>query len=338
MIKSQGVSPVAINIERNPSPLKDLLSVFRLWLFFVSNRFDVISVSTPKASLLGVIAARLSGQKNVVYMIRGRAYENLSGVKRKCYELLDGLICSLSRKVHSISFELANEYVESGLCSEEKMVVLGQGSSNGVDLKRFSMSRYSGEDVREIKSIVGLEEGFVFLYSGRLRRDKGVNELVSAFLSLQKKVSSNVYLLLVGEYESFDLLEDETLIAIEECSSIVRLSWSNYVEDYFAIADVFVFPSYREGFGNVAIEASAMNIPVIAYDVVGCRESVKNDVTGILCNPYSVDELHDAMLRLYEDRELRNRLGDSGRERVLESFSSEVVWDNLIEFYTKNSK
>lgn len=335
LIRRQGVKVKAIPMRRTPHLFLDFLSLLRLWYFFLFNRFDLVSVSTPKASLLGALAARLAFQNNVVYMVRGRAYENFTGFKRKLYEILDRLVCSISISVQSISHELANIYISKKICAANKMRVLGEGSSNGVDLSLFSSEKFSKELKLNIRGSLGIpEEAFVFLYCGRLCKDKGTEELVDAFEAF-KSISKarNTLLLIVGRYEKIGEVSEETKTKIDLASDILHFDWSLSVQNYMAIADIFVFPSYREGFGNVAIEASAMKLPVIAFDVIGCRESVKDGVSGILCPPFSSQSLARAMEKLYKDSVLREYLSNNGYSRVINCFSNKVVWTNLLNYY-----
>ena len=336
-IEAQAVRSVPINISRQPHVLKDFISLIRIWWFFIFNRFDLIVVSTPKASLIGSLAARLAFQKRLVFMIRGRAYENMRGVKREFFRLMDKITCGLSDRVQSISKELAESYVEEGICASGKIIVLGLGSSNGVDLSKFDPD-FHLERRHLVRRDLGVKDSsFVFMYCGRVRRDKGIDELVAAFQRfLSSPLGTNeAVLLIVGSYELFDPLKGETIKFLTESRNVCFVEWARHVEPYFSAADVFVFPSHREGFGNVALEASAMSLPVIAFDVVGSREAVEADRSGLLVEAFSVEGLFQAMVRLYESEELRRTLGSYGRRRVEHYFDSEVVWRRLLRFYNE---
>lgn len=335
LLRSQGIKTVVIDMERGPSAIKDFFSFINLFKFFLSNRFDVVSVSTPKASFLGVLAARLALQRKVSYILRGRVYENYEGLKRWFYESIDRVVSFLSSSIFSISHELRQEFIDKGFCNEKKIFVIGSGSSNGVDLGRFTLSnelKKSGDEYREKYGLT--QKDVLYMYSGRIRKDKGVTELVSAFKNLSNTYS-NVYLLIQGKVENIDPLPDDILYEIENHPKIILEGWGFDIEKYYAAADIFVFPSHREGFGNVAIEASAMELPVIAFDVVGCRESVENNVSGIIVDDVSSNSLYMAMKSLLINKQLREQLGIKGRLRVEEKFDSQYIWSELAKYYKR---
>ncbi|MBB1363387.1 glycosyltransferase family 4 protein [Shewanella sp. SR44-4] len=335
-LRKDGIKSISVNMKRQPNLFSDFFSVLKLVKVLNTLELDIIVVSTPKASLLGAIATKLSKHRTkvLIYMIRGRAYENFEGIKRLIFKSIDKLICKLSTNVLSISSELRNAYSNEGICELEKITVLGKGSSNGVDLSRFSLLKYAQNDLLQVRSQYGIKQNdFVFLYCGRLRKEKGTDELISAFIEVSESYS-NTHLLLVGEYEDFDCVSDENKKLIDESFNITLINWTKNVEAFYAISDVFVFPSYREGFGNVAIEASAMELPVIGYDVVGLRESIEDDFSGILVDKGSVEQLTAAMTLLYDNESLRVQLGTQGRMRVEKYFEDRVVWSRLNDFYS----
>jgi glycosyltransferase involved in cell wall biosynthesis len=179
-------------------------------------------------------------------------------------------------------------------------------------------------------------EATVFVYCGRLRKEKGTDDLVNAFINLKARTKKSIHLLLLGKYEAFDSVSEVIKEYISLQQDITLIDWSREVEKYFAISDVFVFPSYREGFGNVAIEASAMKLPVIGYDVVGLRESIDNHCSGLLVPKSNVFLLSSAMEELLNNDGMRKRLGENGRGIVESFFSNQVVWENLLKFYNKS--
>lgn len=338
-LRQDGINTIPVNMKRQPSFLSDFLSVLKLKKVLNNLDLDLIVVSTPKASLIGTLATKLSKHRNkiLVYMIRGRAYENYAGFKRFIFKSIDKLICNFSTKVLSISSELKEAYSNEGICPYDKITVLGKGSSNGVNLGRFSKAYFSSEFIRSMKKKHSIkDDALIFLYCGRLRGEKGTNELVPAFLNLCKnKPERNFHLLLVGEYELFDCVSDFNKKIIKESNNITLINWTKDVEYFYAMSDVFVFPSYREGFGNVAIEASSMELPVIGYNVVGLRESIEHNYSGLLIPRGSVEQLTHSMQLLSEDKNLREKLGRQGRLRVERYFSDKRVWENLNKFYAE---
>lgn len=330
-IRNMGVKMHVVYMERYPSPLKDLVSLIKLWWVLLWNRFDLIHISTPKASFLGVIASRLSFHNRIIYLVRGRAYENMTGIKRKMMNACEWLTCHLSTVVMPICHELGEILVKEKLCSPKKIVVVGSGSSAGVSLEKFSRTEENMKEGLVIREQFGIKPAdLVILFVGWLRRDKGVNELIHAFKELCK-IYPKLHLFFQGEFEYSDPLDEDVLNYIESNPRVHRRAWSPHPASAYCAADMVAFPSYREGFGNVAMEASAMELPVVASDIMGCRESVKNGITGLLVPKGDAVALEGALKGLIDDPQLRDRLGQAGRHRVEKEFRQEIVWQGHLD-------
>ena len=333
IVQKMGVKTHVISMERYPSPLKDLISLIRLWWFLLWHRFDIVHVSTPKAGFLGTLAARFSGHRRLIYTLRGRPYENMTGWRRRLMNGCEWLACHLACKVIPICHELGEVLVKERLCPAEKIHVIGSGSSRGVDLDQFTRTEEHIRIGRQLREESGVSErDLVILFVGWLRREKGTNELVLAFDSLAEE-DSHVHLVLLGNYELSDPLEAEVVSLIENHKRIHHLPWHWEPAPAYAAADIFVFPSYREGFGNVVLEASAMELPVIATNIIGCREATQDGVTGLLVPPRDTETLKDTIKKLIEDPELRKELGQNGRHRVEQKFRQEIVWQGIHKQY-----
>ncbi len=328
-----GVKTFVVPMERYPSPIKDMISLIRLWWILLWNRFDLLHISTPKASFLGALAAILSGHRKVIYLLRGRPYENMSGWRRKLMNKCEWLTCNLSSFVVPISREFGEVVAKEGLCPAHKIRVIGSGSSAGVDLGRFTRTKENIALGQEIRKQFGIgADDIVILFVGWLRKDKGINELVHSFESLSDEYP-NIHLLLLGNYEPTDPLEPDVVSSIENHARIHHLPWLVEPAPVYTVADIVAFPSYREGFGNVPIEASAMELPVVASDIMGCRESVKNGVTGLLVSRGDTQALKDAIKRIIDEPQLRQELAHKGRERVEREFRQETVWQGHLELF-----
>lgn len=324
---------ITIPMMREPSPLQDIKSLAHLWWFFVNNRFDVVHVSTPKASLLGSIAALLSGHRRVIFTFRGRAYENYTGLKRRIFAAMDTLICRIAVRVNPICYELGRQIVKEGICRPEKIRVLGHGSSNGIDLDQFSATPQARREAIGLRKDLNIPvDALVILSIGRIREDKGINELVEAFVSLAD-AHDKLHLLLVGKYEHASPVSVRTRDLIQSHPRIHVSPWQQKPASAYAASDILAFPSYREGFGNVALEASAMELPVVASDIMGCRESVERDVSGLLVPPADAKALEVALERLVSNPALRASLGRQGRDRVEKLFRQEIIWQDLVKQY-----
>ena len=334
-VRDRGIKTIAIPMQREPSPLKDLVSLFRLTGFLLFNRFDIVHVSTPKAGLLGSIAARLSFHHRVLYTLRGRAYENFTGRKRKLFDALERVVCRLSRRVFPIANELAQAVIDENICPEKKVHVVGNGSSNGIDLNQYQRSDAVLAQGKAIRDELGLKESdLLILAIGRIRREKGINELARAFDQLAQQ-HDHIHLLLVGMREPVDPLEDEVERIITTHPRIHTLDWQNDPTRSYAAADIVAFPTYREGFGNVTLESGAMRLPVVASDVKGPREVVEDGVNGYLVPVQTVDPLRDRLNELIQDPDLRDRLGSAGHEIVTNRYAQPVVWADLLAEYKK---
>ncbi len=332
-LRSIGVKTRPITIERYPSPVRDMITLIRLWWFFLWHRFDIVHVGTPKGSFLAAWAAKLSFHRHVVYELLGRPYEHMTGMKRLIVSTCEKSVCWLADRVWPISRGLKDIIIAEGLCKAGKVHFTVARSNNGIDLERFTRTAEHLAEARRIREDLGIGEGdLAILYVGYLRREKGINELVAAFDQLAGR-HENLHLMLQGTYEESDPLTDESLAKIESHPRIHLCPWRPEPAPVYAAADIFAFPTYREGFGNAALEAAAMELPVVSADSIGANEGVAHEQTGLLVTRADVDSLRDALERLIVDPELRRRFGQAGRKRIETDFQQQMVWDEVISMY-----
>ena len=332
-VRAMGLKTRVVPMARYPSPIKDILSLIRLWWFFLWHRFDVVKVSTPKASFLGALAARLSGHRHVIYMVRGRPYETFTGWRLRLMRTIEWISCHLAQYVLPICHELGDKLVEEGLCNRKKIRVLGSGSSKGVDLGRFSPTEETRQAGKEIRRECGIgDDDFAILFVGWLRREKGVDELIEAFAPLAEERPS-LHLFLLGNYEHSDPLEDKTIETIESHPRIHHLPWRVNPAPVYAAADLVAFPSHREGFGNIPLEAAAMGLASVASDIMGCREAVQDGVIGLLFPTGDADAMRNALRELIEDEPRRKEMARRGLERVDRCFRQEIIWEDLCSIF-----
>jgi glycosyltransferase involved in cell wall biosynthesis len=333
VVRKMGVRTHVVHMERFPSPLKDLWSLILIWWWLLWHRFDVVHVTTPKAGLLGALAARLSGHRHLVYSILGRPYENMTGKKRWLLSRLEKLICRLSERVYVVSEGLRRSMVEEGLCPEQKICRIGRCSTNGIDANRYSRSEQNLAMGKRMRRELGIaDDDFVILFVGWLRKDKGVNELIDAFRTVAERFPK-AHLLLLGKILDEDPLEPATVETISHHPRIHQLDWRPDPAPAYAASDLFAFPSYREGLPNVCLEASAMNLPVVASDIRGVQDAVDRDVTGLLVPWKDPEALAAAIIRLIEDPELCRTFGANGRRMVEDGYRREPLWDGFINLY-----
>ncbi len=315
-------------MERGISPLSDCIALVRLWLLLRRLRPDIVEFSTPKAGFLGTIAARVCGVSARIYLLRGLRMETSTGLRRILMLRAERLAARSAEVVVCNSRSLLESALTHGVAQATKLRVLGKGSSNGVDIERFSPG---SSEVREQLGIPSTAPvvGFV----GRLTIDKGVPELLEAFaLLLHEK--PDAYLVLVGWFDaSDDALGWRLRERIESHPRIFCTGFVGNPEAYYRVMDVMVLPSRREGFPNVILEAAACGLPVIAANCTGSRDAVAHEVTGLLISPGDPIAICDAMRRILADAALRLRMSRAARTWVDENYQSSRVFGLTVAYY-----
>jgi glycosyltransferase involved in cell wall biosynthesis len=324
----EGVASIALPMKRAIAPLADLVSLVRLWRLLCRLRPDLTEFSTPKAGLLGNLAAKLAGVPSRIYMLRGLKLESCTGIKRRILLLAERLASACAQVVLCNSESLRTQAEALGVAGPGKLKLLGDGSSNGVNMERFSPG---ASDVRERLGLPPIARlvGFV----GRLTRDKGVPELIEAFVTILRG-DPNAHLLLVGWFDaSEDALDYHSRACIKNHP---RIHCTGFVHDpapYYRAMDLLVLPTWREGFPNVVLEAAATGIPVITTLCTGSRDSVVPEVTGLLIPPGYPEAISEAVLGLLRDSPKRRRMGKAAREWVQEHYLNEHVLGRTSAYY-----
>jgi len=327
---SEGVDAVSIHMKRGIAPLEDIISLFRLWRLLGRLRPDLVEFSTPKAGLLGSLAARLRGVPVRVYMLRGLKVERSTGLKRRILLAMERLSSNCAQIVLCNSESLRKEALAMGVARESKLLLLGDGSSNGVDAERFAPGTSAERErlgVAQDAPVVG--------FVGRLTRDKGVPELIKAFDTILA-AEPETHLLLVGWFDaSEDALGADERKRIE---SHPRIHLTGLVEDtapYYRAMDVMVLPTWREGFPNVVLEAGATGIPVVTTLSTGSRDAVVPEVTGLLIPPGYPEAIAEAVLKLLRDPVRRRRMGEAARAWVTEHYGNGQVLGLTVDLYKR---
>ncbi len=332
--QDEGISVITIEMTRTISPLKDLKSLFQLYKTLKKEKPFIVHTHTPKAGTLGMIAAKLAGVPNRLHTIAGMPLLEAVGTKRWLLDTVEKITYACATKIYPNSLGLKDIIVKNNYTKPSKLKVIGNGSSNGIDVDYFSISNLNPEVVSLLQQNLNIQNrDIVFTFVGRLVADKGINELIVAFKKLSLKFN-NIKLLLVGTFESeLDPLHDSTLKEIENNTNIISVGWQTDVRPYFAISDVLAFPSYREGFPNVVMQAGAMNLPSIVTDINGCNEIIKHEVNGIIIPPKNESKLFEAMLDLIENTVKRELMASASRDIICNNYKREVIWKALLQEY-----
>ena len=325
-----GVLLVSIPISRQINLGADFLALVDLMRLFSREKFDVVHSVTPKAGLLATLAGRLAGVTHRIHCFTGQVWATKKGIGRFLLKVADRVIAANANHILTDSLSqrtfLENEHV----LKKSQAIVLGNGSISGVNLDRFKPDL----DIRtRTRAEWGLpSNACVLLFVGRLNRDKGILDLARAFASLPR--AEDFWLVVVGPDETGIGYEFEKLCG-KHLSHVRRIGFTASPEHAMMAADVFVLPSYREGFGSVIIEAAACGLPAVVSRIYGLTDAVEEDVTGLMHPPGDVAALCDCLQRLCENRELRLHIGNEARVRAQELFSMHVVTAALVVYYDK---
>lgn len=318
---------INIPMKRGTS-LTDLVKMpFVFRRLFKRERFDYVQYATPNASLYASIGAKMAKVPKRVYCQWGIRYVGNEGVMRRLLKFFEKITCMCSTHIRPASWKNLDFAVEEGLYEREKAAAIGDGGTIGIDLKQFDISKKGDLKQSVQEQYPQLEGKTVFGFVGRMNRDKGVFELLEAFMRLNQKYS-DIALLLIGDMEG-EL--PAHLMHYKENPNIINTGWTNEVPKYISALDVLVHPSYREGFSMVIQQAMAMEIPVVTTNIPGPSEVIEKDVTGVLAEPRDVDTLYDAMAWMVEHPEQRVAMGKAGRVRCEKHFTRERMLQLTLE-------
>jgi glycosyltransferase involved in cell wall biosynthesis len=335
--KENKVATFYVDLTREITPIKDLKAVFKLYKYFKKEKPLIVHTHTPKAGIVGMMAAYFARVPLRLHTVAGLPLLEAIGIKRRVLDIVEKITYKYATQIYPNSIGLKNIILDNKFVNVAKVKVIGAGSSNGININYFNPNQFSKDVNSKLKKELNIEENdFVFIFVGRLVGDKGINELVAAFRKLQNSSPFNHHfsLLLVGPLESdLDPLKKKTLKEIENNSDIVSLGFQQDVRPYFAISNVLVFPSYREGFPNVVMQAGAMGLPCIVSNINGCNEIIKEEENGLIISVKNSEAIYKAMKRLIEDPELKNKLQNNARNMITELYEQKIVWEALLKEY-----
>jgi len=333
--RSEEIETLAVPMAREISPWRDLKSLVRLYRVIRRLRPSITNVGTPKAGLLAGMAAWLARVPCRFYTLRGLRSETTRGLKRRILLLSERIACLCAHRVICVSESLRQRAVALGIVQPHRALVLGSGSSNGVDTSRFLLTPLLLNRVAGLRQELKIPlEAQVVGFVGRLTRDKGVAELVKAFNRLCE-TSAVVWLLLVGDFEDGDPLPPDIRRAIETDSKIIRTGFVPEATVYYHLMDVLALPSYREGFPNAILEAHAAGKAVVATRATGIADAIVDGVTGVLVPVGDAEALAKGLESLLKNKDLATGMGSAGRERVRREFQQERIWGGLAREYSR---
>ncbi|UQN09562.1 glycosyltransferase family 4 protein [Deinococcus sp. QL22] len=326
--RQEGVRTFPLEVSREIDPVRDLRSMWQLHQIMLKTRPDIVNFGNPKTGLVGGIVSALWRVPVRVYTLHGLRLETSVGVKRQLLVWTERLTMLCAHQVVAVSPSLRERSLALGLVSPERIITLHHGSVNGIREMRIEHAK-----VQALRLELGLpEEALVYGFVGRLTRDKGIRELVAAFHHLHQ-MYPQARLLLVGDFETGDPVDDTTRHQIETTDTIISAGYASDVVPYYGLIDVLVLPTYREGFPTVALEGAALGLPLITTDATGARDAVQEQVTGLRVAVGDVDDLARAMKRLAHDEPLRRRLGQQGKAWVQQDFAQERLWQEWDTLY-----
>lgn len=330
LAKEEGVEYRDIDMHREISPINDLKSLWLLIKLFRKEKPDIVHANTPKGALLSMMAAWLTRVPHRIYNVNGLRFETATGNFRRLLILMEKITCAFANKVIPQSNGVA-EIIRREHITQKPLHVIFNGSGNGVDINHFNPQLPTlKETATKIRANF---KGVVYVFVGRVVGDKGVNELVNAFNRLSKEYT-DIKLNIIGPFEAeLDPVKQETLKLIKTHDRIIVFGNQSDVRPFLLASDIFVLPSYREGFPNVVLEAGAMGKPVIVSDVNGATDVIHHGKNGLIIPKRDSDALYHAMKRLYLNEILRSNMASEARQAVASRFNRPDVWKATLEMY-----
>ncbi|HLT08237.1 MAG TPA: glycosyltransferase family 4 protein [Cyclobacteriaceae bacterium] len=335
VVRREGCEHRTIPFTRQITPLKDLYCIWLLIKLFREEKPDIVHTHTPKAGLLGMIAAAIVGIPIRIHTLAGLPYVLSVKQKRKLLVFIEKLTFKACTELWPNSFSLKKFILAEQLVDESKIRVIGEGSSNGVNLETFDRARLKENHlVAAMMRVAPSENDFIILAVGRLVKDKGIEDLVEAFLS--SKIVNKSKLVLLGSFEQeLNPLATDVIRKINDHPRIVHIEWSDHVSHYMAISDVLVHASYREGFPNVLLEAGAISCPIICSDIPGNTDLVTHQRTGLVFPVKDRQALREALEFAFVKRETMYSFADELYNEVASKFNRQTVHQAIIDNYQR---
>ncbi|SIT93810.1 glycosyltransferase family 4 protein [Pontibacter indicus] len=339
VVREQATPLIEIGMTRKITPVQDLKALWQFYRLCKKYKPAIVHSHTPKAGIIGMLGAKLAGVPVRLHTVAGLPLMETEGKKRQVLEAVEKLTYTCATKVYPNSTVLKEFILESKFCAPDKVKVIGNGSSNGINTEFFHKEQLDAAQLEELKAQLGImPDDFVFVFIGRLVKDKGIQELVNAFKKLQEQ-HPQIKLLLVGPFEQdLDPINDSILKEIENNPAILSVGFQHDVRPYLAISQALAFPSYREGFPNVPMQAGCFDLPSIVTNINGCNEIIQHGENGLIVSPKSTEELYEAMLTFITDKKIFAHMQSKARQMIVERYEQTHFWELLLQEYQTHLK
>lgn len=332
--KNEGIRTIPVDMSRKITPFQDLVGLYKLYRIFKKEKPFIVHTHTPKAGTLGMMAAKLAGVPHRLHTIAGLPLLEATGFKRQLLNTVEKITYASATLILPNSFAMQDIIIKEKFCQKSKLKVIAKGSSNGINTSHFDLANVNEESVDLIRKQLNIsKDDLVYLFIGRIVKDKGINELVEAFNELSIEYDK-IQLILVGYKENeLDPLSPKTELLIQNNKRIHEVGNIEDIRPYVAASHILTFPSYREGFPNVVLQASCMEKPCIVSNINGCNEIISNDFNGLIIPVKDSKALKDAMLYLYKNPQKIKELGGNARPNIIKKYKRDLVWKELLELY-----
>ena len=332
--KQEQCKHIVVPFTRKISPLQDFICLIKLVGLFRKIKPDIVHTHTPKAGLIGMLAARLAFVPVRLHTVAGLPWMETKGTMRKLLRLMEKLTAGCAHRIYPNSFML-RDFLTQQKIATGKMKVLGNGSSNGIDCNIFSVNPGIKATTTQLRANEKISsDAWVWIFVGRLVKDKGIGELLDAFQVVNEKFPGDRLWLLGEEEPALDPLDAKHIEILHSHSQVRCWGFIKDIKPYLAAAQVLAFPSYREGFPNVPLQAGSMGCMLLLSDINGCNEIVHHGINGLLVPPKSTDQLTKAMLSIRLDPVKRSEYADAIRKHILANYDQQKLWHTLLKEYT----
>jgi glycosyltransferase involved in cell wall biosynthesis len=334
VIANENCRHILVPMTRKITPWQDFKCLWQLIKIFKKEKPDIVHTHTPKAGLLGMMAAKLSGVKVRIHTVAGLPLMVETGFKYQLLKFIEKITYACATNIWPNSNSLMQFIQQHKLTSTKKLAIIGKGSTNGINVNRFNKNNLDAKILEEVKASFNYQEKSIYLLCiGRLVKDKGIPELINAFVQLQHKYL-NLKLVLVGQFENdLDPLPEKALHQIKYNGDIKHIEWTEYVEYYMALANYFVFPSHREGFPNVLLQASAMQLPIICSTIEGNIDIVTHNKTGLLFEKGNEQQIQQQIEFALANNDTMQKMAAELHQTIQNDYRRENIWQNILEQY-----